>query len=76
MNTKEIRNLPASLHRRLLNRSRETGEAFAVTEKKEEKQFGEYHTRRLVLAAWERLHTKGLMPEGYNQRKNEACRLE
>jgi len=30
------------------------GETFRVLKKKEEKQFGEYRTRRLVLEAWER----------------------
>jgi len=30
------------------------GETFRVLKEKEEKQFGEYRTRRLVLAAWAR----------------------
>ncbi len=30
------------------------GETFRVLKEKEEKQFGEYHTRRMVLEAWER----------------------
>lgn len=30
------------------------GETFRVLKEKEEKQFGEYRTRRLVLEAWER----------------------
>jgi len=45
------------------------GETFRVLKNKEEKQFGEYRTRRLVLEAWERLHAAGLMPEPYDQRK-------
>jgi len=45
------------------------GETFRVLKNKEEKQFGEYRTRRLVLEAWERLHSQGLMPEPYDQRK-------
>lgn len=44
------------------------GETFRVLKNKEEKQFGEYRTRRLVLEAWERLHAQGLMPEPYDQR--------
>jgi hypothetical protein len=31
------------------------GETFRVLKEKEEKQFGEYRTRRLVLEAWDRL---------------------
>jgi len=31
------------------------GETFRVLKNKEEKEFGEYRTRRLVLAAWARL---------------------
>jgi hypothetical protein len=31
------------------------GETFRVLEEKEERQYGEYHTRRLVLEAWDRL---------------------
>jgi len=46
------------------------GETFRVLKDKEEKQFGEYRTRRLVLEAWERLHAQGLMPEAYD-RNNE-----
>lgn len=30
------------------------GETFRVLKEKEEKGFGEYHTRRMVLEAWER----------------------
>jgi hypothetical protein len=30
------------------------GETFRVLKQKEEKEFGEYRTRRLVLEAWER----------------------
>jgi hypothetical protein len=45
------------------------GETFRVLKEKEEKQFGEYRTRRLVLEAWERLHAQGLMPEAYDQRE-------
>lgn len=45
------------------------GETFRVLKEKEEKQFGEYRTRRLVLEAWERLHHDGLMPDAYDQRK-------
>jgi len=44
------------------------GETFRVLKEKEERQFGEYRTRRLVLEAWERLHREGLMPEPYDQR--------
>ena len=32
------------------------GETFRVLKEKEEKQYGEYRTRRLVLEAWDRLH--------------------
>jgi hypothetical protein len=31
------------------------GKTFRVLKEKEEKQFGEYRTRRLVLEAWDRL---------------------
>jgi len=34
------------------------GETFRVLKEKEEKQFGEYRTRRLVLAAWDRLEAE------------------
>jgi hypothetical protein len=34
------------------------GETFRVLKEKEEKQYGEYRTRRLVLEAWDRLETK------------------
>ena len=50
------------------------GETFRVLKDKEEKQFGEYRTRRLVLEAWERLHAQGLMPEAYDQRKEATER--
>jgi hypothetical protein len=42
------------------------GETFRVLKDKEERQYGEYRTRRLVLEAWERLHAEGLMPEAYD----------
>jgi hypothetical protein len=32
------------------------GETFRVLKEKEEKHYGEYRTRRLVLEAWDRLH--------------------
>ena len=35
------------------------GETFQVLKNKKEKAFGEYRTRRLVLAAWERLGEMG-----------------
>ena len=35
------------------------GEAFRVLKQKEEKAFGEYRTRRLVLEAWERQAGRG-----------------
>lgn len=44
------------------------GETFRVLKEKEEKQFGEYRTRHLVLEAWERLNREGLLPEPYDQR--------
>ncbi|MDD1777503.1 MAG: hypothetical protein LUQ65_04985 [Candidatus Helarchaeota archaeon] len=31
------------------------GETFRVLKEKEEKQYGEYRTRRLVLEAWDKL---------------------
>jgi hypothetical protein len=34
------------------------GETFRVLKEKEEKQYGEYRTRRLVLKAWDELETK------------------
>ena len=34
------------------------GETFRVLKEKEEKQYGEYRTRRLVLEAWDNLETK------------------
>jgi hypothetical protein len=34
------------------------GETFRVLKDKEEKEFGEYRTRRLVLEAWDRLVTQ------------------
>jgi hypothetical protein len=37
-------------------RSRFPGETFRVLKEKEQRYFGEYRTRRLVLEAWERLH--------------------
>lgn len=36
------------------------GETFRVLKNKQEKEFGEYRTRRLVLAAWERLESGDL----------------
>jgi len=33
------------------------GETFRVLKEKEEKQYGEFHTRRLVLEAWDKLQT-------------------
>lgn len=30
----------------------QNGETFRVLKEKEEKQYGDYHTRRLVLEAW------------------------
>ena len=50
------------------------GETFRVLKDKEEKQFGECRTRRLVLEAWHRLHAEGLMPEAYD--KNSIERSE
>jgi len=34
------------------------GETFRVLKEKEEKQYGEYRTRRLVLEAWDRFERK------------------
>jgi len=34
------------------------GETFWVLKEKEEKQYGEYRTRRLVLEAWDKLEVK------------------
>jgi hypothetical protein len=34
------------------------GETFRVLKEKEEKQYGEYRTRRLILEAWDKLETK------------------
>jgi len=34
------------------------GETFRVLKEKEEKQYGEYRTRRLVLEAWDNLESK------------------
>ena len=34
------------------------GETFRVLKEKEEKQYGEYRIRRLVLEAWDRLYGK------------------
>ena len=48
------------------------GETFRVLKNKEEKLFGEYRTRRLVLEAWDRLHREGLMPEPYDQGKERS----
>ena len=36
-------------------------ETFCVLEEKEEKQYGEYRTRRLVLEAWDKLESKLLV---------------
>ena len=36
----------------------EDGEAFRVLKEKEEKQYGEYRTRRLVLEAWDKMEVK------------------
>jgi len=36
------------------------GETFRVLKEKEEKQYGEYRTRRLVSEAWDRLEAKWL----------------
>jgi hypothetical protein len=44
------------------------GETFRVLKEKEEREFGEYRTRRLVLEAWDRLSREGLLPDGYDQR--------
>jgi hypothetical protein len=33
------------------------GETFRVLKEKDEKQYGEYRTRRLVLGAWDKLET-------------------
>jgi len=35
------------------------GETFRVLKEKEEKQYGDYRTRRLVLQAWDRLDANG-----------------
>ena len=34
------------------------GETFHVLKEKEEKQYGEYRTRRLVLEAWDKMEVK------------------
>jgi len=34
------------------------GEIFRVLKEKEEKQYGEYRTKRLVLEAWDKLEAK------------------
>jgi len=34
-----------------------SGETFCFLKEKEEKQYGEYRTRRLVLGAWDKLET-------------------
>jgi hypothetical protein len=34
------------------------GETFRVLKEKEEKQYGEYRTRRLVLEAWDKLEAR------------------
>jgi len=34
------------------------GETFRVLKEKEEKQYGEYRTRRLVLEAWDKMEVK------------------
>jgi len=34
------------------------GETFRILKEKEEKQFGEYRTHRLVLEAWDKLEVK------------------
>jgi len=35
-----------------------SGETFRVVKEKEEKQYGEYRTRRLVLEAWDKMEVK------------------
>jgi len=35
-----------------------SGETFRVLKEKEEKQYGEYRTRRLVLRAWDGIYEK------------------
>ncbi|MCS6869705.1 MAG: hypothetical protein NZX11_13495, partial [Thermus sp.] len=42
-------------YRKRRERSSFPGETFRVLRDKEEKRYGEYRTRRLVLEAWERL---------------------
>jgi hypothetical protein len=37
-------------------------ETFRVLKQNEEREFGEYRTRRLVLAAWDTLAEKGFRP--------------
>jgi len=39
------------------------GETFHVLKEKEEKKYGEYRTRRLVLEAWDKLYDKGEVAE-------------
>jgi len=39
------------------------GEIFRVLKEKEEKKYGEYRTRRLVLEAWDKLYDKGEVAE-------------
>jgi hypothetical protein len=39
------------------------GETILVPKEKEEKKYGEYRTRRLVLEAWDKLYDKGEVAE-------------
>jgi hypothetical protein len=52
------------------------GETFRVLKNREEKEYGEYRTRRLVLEAWERLQREGPWPEPYDQRKERRGDVE
>jgi len=46
------------------------GETFRVLKEREEREHGEYRTRRLVLEAWQRLSAEGLLPEPYDMRQD------
>jgi len=45
-------------------------ETFRVLKEREQREFGEYRTRRLVLEAWQQLKRDGLLPAGYSASSN------
>jgi len=52
----KVTRLPSVIHKKVGHDF--PGETFRVLKEKEEKQYGEYRTRRLVLEAWDKMEVK------------------